>query len=142
MTRFMMSLDQAVELVLFAFKNGKGGDLFIQKSPATTIGVLADAVRILFKKPEHEIKYIGTRHGEKLYEVLMTKEEHIRAEDMGEYFRIPADDRDLNYSKYLEEGNIITELEEYNSHNTYQLNKDELINMLKNLYEIKEDLIN
>ena len=142
MTRFMMSLDQAVELVLFAFKNGKGGDLFIQKSPATTNGVLADAVRILYKKPEHEITYIGTRHGEKLYEVLMTKEEHIRAEDMGEYFRIPADDRDLNYSKYLEEGNIITELEEYNSHNTYQLNKDELINMLKNLYEIKEDLIN
>ena len=142
MTRFMMSLDQAVELVLFAFKNGKGGDLFIQKSPATTVGILADAVRILFKKPEHEIKYIGTRHGEKLYEVLMTKEEHIRAEDMGEYFRIPADDRDLNYSKYLEEGNIITELEEYNSHNTYQLNKDELINMLKNLYEIKEDLVN
>ena len=142
MTRFMMSLDQAVELVLFAFENGKGGDLFIQKSPATTVGILADAVRTLFKKPEHEIKYIGTRHGEKLYEVLMTKEEHIRAEDMGEYFRIPADDRDLNYSKYLEEGNIITELEEYNSHNTYQLNKDELINMLKNLYEIKEDLVN
>lgn len=140
MTRFMMSLDQAVELVLFAFENGKGGDLFIQKSPATTVGVLADAVRTLFEKPEHEIKYIGTRHGEKLYEVLMTKEEHIRAEDMGDYFRIPADDRDLNYSKYLEEGNIITELEEYNSHNTYQLNKDELINMLKNLYEIKEDL--
>ena len=140
MTRFMMSLDQAVELVLFAFENGKGGDLFIQKSHATTVGILADAVRTLFKKPEHEIKYIGTRHGEKLYEVLMTKEEHIRAEDMGDYFRIPADDRDLNYSKYLEEGNIITELEEYNSHNTYQLNKDELINMLKNLYEIKEDL--
>ena len=104
MTRFMMSLDQAVDLVLFAFKNGKNGDLFIQKSPAATIEILADTIKNMLKRPEYEVKIIGTRHGEKLYEVLMTKEEKVRAIDMGEYFRVPADGRDLNYSKYFEEG--------------------------------------
>ena len=141
MTRFMMSLDQAVDLVLFAFKNGKNGDLFIQKSPAATIGVLADTIKNIFKRPEHEVKIIGTRHGEKLYEVLMTKEEKVRAMDMGEYFRVPADGRDLNYSKYFEEGQeVITEAEEYNSHNTYRLNEEELKEMLINLFEIQEEL--
>lgn len=141
MTRFMMSLDQAVDLVLFAFKNGKNGDLFIQKSPAATIGVLADTIKNIIKRPEHEMKIIGTRHGEKLYEVLMTKEEKVRAMDMGEYFRVPADGRDLNYSKYFEEGQeVITEAEEYNSHNTYRLNEEELKEMLINLFEIQEEL--
>ena len=141
MTRFMMSLDQAVDLVLFAFKNGKNGDLFIQKSPAATIEVLAHAMKDILGKPEHEVKIIGTRHGEKLYEVLMTKEEKVRAIDMGEYFRVPADGRDLNYSKYFEEGQeVITQAEEYNSHNTYRLNEEELKEMLINLFEIQEDL--
>ena len=141
MTRFMMSLDQAVDLVLFAFKNGKNGDLFIQKSPATTIEILADTIKNMLKRPEYEVKIIGTRHGEKLYEVLMTKEEKVRAIDMGEYFRVPADGRDLNYSKYFEEGQeVITEAEEYNSHNTYRLNEEELKEMLINLFEIQEEL--
>lgn len=141
MTRFMMSLDQAVDLVLFAFKNGKNGDLFIQKSPAATIEVLADTIKNILKRPEYEVKIIGTRHGEKLYEVLMTKEEKVRAIDMGEYFRVPADGRDLNYSKYFEEGQeVITEAEEYNSHNTYRLNEEELKEMLINLFEIQEEL--
>lgn len=141
MTRFMMSLDQAVDLVLFAFKNGKNGDLFIQKSPAATIEVLADTIKNMLKRPEYEVKIIGTRHGEKLYEVLMTKEEKVRAIDMGEYFRVPADGRDLNYSKYFEEGQeVITEAEEYNSHNTYRLNEEELKEMLINLFEIQEEL--
>lgn len=141
MTRFMMSLDQAVDLVLFAFANGKNGDLFIQKSPAATIELLANTMKNLFNKPEQEIKIIGTRHGEKLYEVLMTKEEKVRAIDMGNYFRVPADDRDLNYSKYFEKGQeVITQAEEYNSHNTYRLNEEELKEMLLNLFEIQEDL--
>ena len=141
MTRFMMSLDQAVDLVLFAFKNGKNGDLFIQKSPAATIRVLADTIKNILKRPEHEVKIIGTRHGEKLYEVLMAKEEKVRAIDMGEYFRVPADGRDLNYSKYFEEGQeVITQAEEYNSHNTYRLSEEELKEMLINLFEIQEEL--
>lgn len=141
MTRFMMSLDQAVDLVLFAFENAKNGDLFIQKSPAATVEVLAETMKELFKRPNNEIKCIGTRHGEKLYEVLMTKEERVRAIDMGNYFRIPADDRDLNYSKYFEKGQeVITQAEEYNSHNTYRLNEEELRQMLLNLYEIQDEL--
>lgn len=141
MTRFMMSLDQAVDLVLFAFKNGHNGDLFIQKSPAATIELLTNTIKNLFNRPEHEVKIIGTRHGEKLYEVLMTKEEKVRAIDMGNYFRVPADGRDLNYSKYFEEGQeVITQAEEYNSHNTYRLNEEELIEMLLNLYEIQDEL--
>ena len=141
MTRFMMSLDQAVDLVLFAFKNGHNGDLFIQKSPAATIELLTNTIKNLFNRPEHEVKIIGTRHGEKLYEVLMTKEEKVRAIDMGNYFRVPADGRDLNYSKYFEEGQeVITQAEEYNSHNTYRLNEKELREMLLNLYEIQDEL--
>lgn len=141
MTRFMMSLDQAINLVLFAFKNGKNGDLFIQKSPAATIEVLAHAMKDILGKPEHEVKIIGTRHGEKLYEVLMTKEEKVRAIDMGEYFRVPADGRDLNYSKYFEDGQeVITQADEYNSHNTYRLNEEELKKMILELYEIQDEL--
>lgn len=141
MTRFMMSLDQAVDLVLFAFEHGKNGDLFIQKSPAATVEMLAITMKKLFKKFEHEIRVIGTRHGEKLYEVLMTKEEKVRSIDMGNYFRIPADGRDLNYSKYFENGEeVITEAEEYNSHNTYRLKEEELKAMLMELPEIQDDL--
>lgn len=141
MTRFMMSLDQAVDLVLFAFENAKNGDLFIQKSPAATVEILAETMKELFKRPNNVIKCIGTRHGEKLYEVLMTKEERVRAIDMGNYFRIPADDRDLNYSKYFEKGQeVITQAEEYNSHNTYRLDKKELNAMLFDLYEIQDEL--
>lgn len=141
MTRFMMSLDEAVDLVLFAFENGKSGDTFVQKSPASTVELLANTLKNLFNKPEHEIKIIGTRHGEKLYEVLMTKEERVRAIDMGNYFRVPADDRDLNYSKYFEDGQeVITQAEEYNSHNTYRLNEKELRKMLLDLYEIQDEL--
>ena len=141
MTRFMMSLDQAVDLVLFAFKNGNNGDLFIQKSPAATIKVLADTVKNLFSRPDHIVRTIGTRHGEKLYEVLMTKEERVRSIDMGSYFKIPADGRDLNYSKYFEEGQeVITEAKEYDSHNTHRLTEEELGKMIYDLYEVQDEL--
>ncbi|MGO3801509.1 MAG: polysaccharide biosynthesis protein [Fusobacterium sp.] len=141
MTRFMMSLDQAVDLVLFAFKNGNNGDLFIQKSPAATIKVLADTVKNLFNRPDHIVRIIGTRHGEKLYEVLMTKEERVRSIDMGSYFKIPADGRDLNYSKFFEEGQeVITEAEEYDSHNTHRLTEEELGKMIYDLYEVQDEL--
>lgn len=141
MTRFMMSLDEAVDLVLFAFNNGNSGDLFIQKSPAATVELLANTMRNMVGKPDHEIKIIGTRHGEKVYETLMTKEEKARSIDMGGYFKIAADDRDLNYSQFMEEGEQeITEAEEYNSYNTYRLNEEELREMLIKLPEIQDDL--
>lgn len=141
MTRFMMSLNQAVDLVLFAFKNGENGDLFIQKSPASTVEMLANTMKNMLNKSNHQINIIGTRHGEKIYEVLMTKEEKVRAIDMGKYFKIPADERDLNYSKFYENGQeIITETDEYNSHNTYRLSEIELKEMLLSLPEIQEDL--
>ena len=141
MTRFMMSLDQAVELVMFAFKNGKNGDIFVQKAPAATIELLAHTLKNMLGKPEHEIKIIGTRHGEKLYETLLTKEEMVKAIDMGDYYRIPADNRDLNYSKFIEEGEeVVTQAHEYHSHNTHRLNEEELKSMLLNLHEIQDDL--
>ena len=140
MTRFMMSLDDAVDLVMFAFKNAKNGDIFVQKAPACTVELLANTLKNMLGKSEHKINIIGTRHGEKLYETLLTREEMVHAVDMGEYYRIPADNRDLNYSKYFEEGEVITEAHDYNSHNTKQLNEEELKNMLLNLTEIKEDL--
>lgn len=118
MTRFLMSLDEAVELVLFAFNNGNPGDLFVNKAPAATIGDLAQAVLEL-KGAKNKIKFIGTRHGEKLYETLCTREEMMNAEDMGNFYRIPADNRDLNYAKYFSEGNRFeAEVDDYNSHNT------------------------
>ncbi len=140
MTRFMMSLEQAVELVLFAFNNGKNGDIFVQKAPAATIDLLAKTIRKLLNRTQHEIKIIGTRHGEKLYESLLTKEEMIHAENMGDYYRIPADDRDLNYEKYFNKGEVIVQSEEYHSHNTRRLNENELLSMLRNLRELQEEM--
>jgi len=122
MTRFLMSLDEAVELVLFAFEHGNQGDLFVNKAPAGTIGDLAQALKEICKA-ENEIKIIGTRHGEKLYETLCTREEMIKAEDMDAFYRIPADNRDLNYARYVSQGEKeFAEVEDYNSHNTSQKN--------------------
>lgn len=122
MTRFMMTLDDAVELVLYAFKHGRNGDIFVQKAPAATIADLATAILALMKKPRHEVREIGTRHGEKVYEVLLSREEMVRAEDLGEYYRVIPDGRDLNYAKFVEQGEkLITQGEEYNSHNTRRL---------------------
>ena len=141
MTRFMMSLDQAVELVLFAFENGHNGDIFVQKAPAATIELLAHTLTNMLGKPEHEIRIIGTRHGEKLYETLLTKEEMVKAVDMGDYYRIPADTRDLNYNKFFDNGEeIVTQAHEYHSHNTHRLDEAELKTMLLNLREIRGDL--
>ena len=129
MTRFLMNLDEAVALVQFAFEHAKPGDLFIQKSEVSTIGILAKAVQQLFG--DAGINIIGTRHGEKLYETLMTKEERLRTEDMGQYFRVSADNRDLNYDKYVVEGQAATEAEEaYTSHNTKQLDVESTIKKL------------
>jgi len=141
MTRFMMSLDQAVDLVLFAFENGQSGDIFVQKAPAATVELLTKTMKNILGRPDHEVKTIGTRHGEKLYETLLTKEEMVKAIDMGEYYRIPADTRDLNYNQFFEEGEeVITEAGEYHSHNTHRLNEDELTKLLLNLREIQNDL--
>jgi len=141
MTRFMMSLDQAVDLVLFAFENGKSGDIFVQKSPAASVELLAHTLKNLLVKSENEVKIIGTRHGEKLYETLLTKEEMVKAIDMNDYYRIPADTRDLNYNMFVEDGEeVITQAHEYHSHNTHQLNEDELKQLLLNLYEIQDEL--
>jgi UDP-N-acetylglucosamine 4,6-dehydratase len=123
MTRFMMTLEDAVELVMYAFEHGKNGDIFVQKAPAATIGVLAQAMSELMGRPQHPVHKIGTRHGEKLFETLLSREEMASAEDHGEYFRVPPDERDLNYAKYVEEGEErITLAQEYNSHNTLALN--------------------
>ena len=133
MTRFLMSLDDAVELVLFAFEHGNPGDLFVNKAPAATIGDLAVAIKEL-KSAENPIQIIGTRHGEKLYETLCTREEMLKAEDMGEFYRIPADNRDLNYAKYFSEGKEeIGNIEDYNSHNTDRENVEGVKNLLKKL---------
>lgn len=140
MTRYLMSLEEAVDLVLFAFKNGKQGDLFVQKAPAATIGHLAEAVKQIFNAP-NEIRVIGTRHGEKLYETLCTREEMAKAEDLGEFYCIPADNRDLNYGKYFTNGDVKTsELEDYNSHNTNRLTIDEIKEKLLSLQYIREEL--
>jgi UDP-glucose 4-epimerase len=122
MTRFMMTLDDAVHLVAFAFANGTNGDIFVQKAPASTLADLAEALKILFGKPDHPVNIIGTRHGEKLYESLLTKEENCVSEDLGDYYRIPADTRDLNYSRYMNYGTFdIETATDYNSHNTRRL---------------------
>jgi len=140
MTRFMMTLDDALDLVLYAFEHGNQGDLFVQKAPAATLEVLADSLKELYKA-DTEVKIIGTRHGEKLYETLVTREEMFRAEDMGNYFRIPADARDLNYDKFFVEGQEdISKVEDYHSHNTYRLNKEEMKQLLLKLPEIREDI--
>lgn len=130
MTRFMMTLENAVDLVLFAFEHGEQGDLFVQKAPATTIGTLAQAILEL-KHCDIPIVYIGTRHGEKMYEVLVTQEEMIKAVDLGNFYKIPADNRNLNYDKYIERGSLeITMMESYHSHNTKRLNLDEMKSLL------------
>jgi len=131
MTRFMMTLEDAVELVLYAFQHGTNGDIFVQKAPAATVGVLAEALLELMKRQEHEIREIGTRHGEKLYEVLLSREELASAEDLGSYYRVPPDGRDLNYAKFVEQGSRrISTAEDYNSHNTRRLNVDETKQLL------------
>jgi UDP-glucose 4-epimerase len=140
MTRFMMSLDDAVDLVLFAFKNGVGGDTFVQKAPAATIKLLAESIKAVFKA-DNEIKVIGTRHGEKKHETLLNREELVHAQDLGEYYRVPSDTRDLNYGKYFEEGESKVSVEhDYTSGNTKQLNKEELIDMLMKLEYIQDEL--
>lgn len=140
MTRFLMSLEEAVELVLFAFEQGKAGDIMIQKSPASTIGDLAQALKELFNV-NNEIKIIGTRHGEKRYETLLTKEEYIVAEDLGRFFKVPSDQRDLNYNKYFIEGNPeLSFIKEYNSDNTRQLDIEEIKETLLQLDYIQAEL--
>jgi len=125
MTRFMMTLADAVDLVLYAFEHGNNGDIFVQKAPAATVKTLADSLVELMDKPKHPINIIGTRHGEKLYEALLSREEMACAEDRGDYFRVPPDLRDLNYAKFVEEGEEkISQMEDYNSHNTEQLDVD------------------
>jgi UDP-N-acetylglucosamine 4,6-dehydratase len=140
MTRFMMTLDDAVDLVLYAFQHGKNGDLFIQKAPAATLEVLADTLIDLYKSGS-KIRVIGTRHGEKLYESLVTREEMAKAEDVGNYYRIPCDARDLNYEQYFIEGQEkISKFEDYHSHNTHRLDKTEMQELLLKLQMVREDL--
>ena len=139
MTRFMMTLDQAVELVLFAFENAHQGDLFIQKSPAATINTLAQALKELFNS-KVKLEEIGIRHGEKMYETLVTAEEMTKAEDLGDFYRIAADTRDLNYNKYFSEGQKKISKGEYNSNNTHQLNVEEMKELLLKLPEIQSEL--
>lgn len=139
MTRFMMSLDDAVDLVLHAFLYGRNGDIFVQKAPAATINILAQAILELMEMPRHPVKIIGTRHGEKLYEALCSREEMLAAEDQGEYYRIPADNRDLNYEKYFDEGSReLSGVEDYNSHNTEQLDVEGMKKLLLKLDFMKK----
>lgn len=134
MTRFMMTLDDAVDLVLYAFEHGENGDIFVQKAPAATIEVLGQSLTQLLNVPEHPISVMGTRHGEKAYEALLSREEMAVAFDQGNYFRVPADQRDLNYAKYVEDGDLkITQLEDYNSHNTERLDVEGMKKLLLKL---------
>jgi UDP-glucose 4-epimerase len=140
MTRFMMTLDGAVDLVIFAFQNGKPGDIFVQKAPATTIEVLAQALIELYKA-KNPVRIIGTRHGEKLYETLVNREELAKAEVLSNYYRIPADTRDLNYNRFFSEGETqIAQMEEYTSHNTYRMNLEETKDILMKLDSIRGDV--
>lgn len=141
MTRFIMSLDEAVDLVLFAFEHGQSGDIFVQKAPACTIGTQAEAVCELFGGKKEDIKVIGIRHGEKMYETLLTKEECAKAIDMGDFYRVPADNRDLNYDKYFKEGDVkrVT-IEEFNSNNTKRLNLEETKGKIASLEYIQNEL--
>ena len=140
MTRYMMTLDEAVDLVLYAFENGINGDLFVQKSPACTIDVLTKALLELYNA-SNKISIIGTRHGEKVYETLVNREEMAKAEDLGKYFRIPADTRDLNYGKFFSEGtNLAKEVQEYTSHNAYRMDVEETKKLLLKLVPIRRDI--
>ncbi|MDX6017292.1 polysaccharide biosynthesis protein [Shewanella indica] len=139
MTRFMMTLDDAVDLVLHAFENGQNGDIFVQKAPAATIEVLVTALLEMLNKPEHVVNVIGTRHGEKLFEALCSREEMFVAQEQGEYFRVPADNRDLNYSKFFEEGESdLSKVEDYNSHNTERLDVEGMKQLLRKLDFMRE----
>ncbi|MDY3389963.1 polysaccharide biosynthesis protein [Riemerella anatipestifer] len=141
MTRFLMSLEEAVDLVLFAFENGNPGDLFVNKAPAGTIGDLAQALKELLKA-DNPVRIIGTRHGEKLYETLCTREEMIKAEDMGDFYRIPADNRDLNYARYFSEGaEDISKVEDYHSHNTTQQDVEGMKKLLLKLPLIRKEVL-
>jgi UDP-N-acetylglucosamine 4,6-dehydratase/5-epimerase len=141
MTRFMMTLEDAVDLVLFAFENAKPGDIFVQKAPATTIEILANALKELYNS-NAELKMIGTRHGEKLFESLVNREEMVKAIDMGSYYRIPADTRDLNYDQYFSEGEPdMMKIEEYHSHNTKRLDVGETKKLLMKLPSIRKDVL-
>ncbi|MDG6794404.1 nucleoside-diphosphate sugar epimerase/dehydratase [Glaesserella parasuis] len=138
MTRFMMTLDDAVDLVLYAFENGQNGDIFVQKAPAATIATLAKAITELLSVPNHPIDIIGARHGEKAFEALLSREEMLHAIDQGYYFRVPADQRDLNYGKYVETGNLrISEVTDYNSHNTERLDVEGMKKLLLKLEFIR-----
>jgi UDP-glucose 4-epimerase len=140
MTRFVMSLEDAVDLVIFAFRNGKPGDIFVLKAPASTVLHLAETLLEIFSA-RNKVKVIGTRHGEKLYETLLTREEFLKAEDLGSYYRVAPDDRDLNYAKYFSEGEKKTaSLQDYHSHNTHRLSKDELRELLLKLDYVREQL--
>ena len=139
MTRFMMTLDDAVDLVLHAFENGKNGDVFVQKAPAATIEVLTQAILEMIGKPEHQVNVIGTRHGEKLFEALCSREEMFVAQDQGDYYRIPADNRDLNYAQYTEEGDKdLSSVEDDNSHTTERLGVEGMKQLLRKLDFIRE----
>ena len=146
MTRFMMTLDDAVDLVMYAFEHGQNGDLFVQKAPAATLSTLAEAIKQTYAKldPKYgktEVRVIGTRHGEKLYETLVTREEMAKAIDCGNYFRIPCDTRDLNYDKFFTEGNEqLSQIEDYHSHNTKRLDVVGMKELLLKLRFIREDL--
>ncbi|EAR56467.1 WbjB [Photobacterium sp. SKA34] len=141
MTRFMMTLQDAVDLVLFAFEHGTNGDIFVQKAPAATIQVLAKALTEMLNVPEHSIDVIGSRHGEKLYEALLSREEMVGALDMGDYYRVMPDNRDLNYGKYVEQGDLrITEVEDYNSHNTERLDVESMKTLLLKLAFIRAQI--
>jgi UDP-glucose 4-epimerase len=138
MTRFLMSLEESVDLVLYAFENARPGDIFVQKAPASSVGDLAQAMKELLHAAS-DIKIIGTRHGEKLYESLVSREEMARAEDLGDYYRIPADSRDLNYDKYFIEGEVgMSEIDDYTSHNTHRLNVQQVKDVLMKLEIIRE----
>ena len=140
MTRFMMTLEDAVDLVLYAFENGKPGDIFVQKAPSATIETLVKALLELYNS-KNEVRVIGTRHGEKLYETLVNREDMVKAEDLGEYYRIPADNRDLNYEQYFSEGkDDVSKVEEYHSHNTHRLDVEGMKKLLLKLDMIREDL--
>jgi len=134
MTRFMMSLEDSVDLVLYALNHGENGEIIVQKAPAVTLDILVEAIKSIFDKPDHPINIIGTRHGEKLYETLLSREEMASVEEYGDYFKVKPDKRDLNYNTYVEKGiKSITEHDDYTSHNTIRLNLEETKEMLLNL---------
>jgi UDP-glucose 4-epimerase len=140
MTRFLMSLEDSVDLVLYAFQNGRQGDIFVQKAPASTVADLTQALREIFAS-DNPVRIIGTRHGEKLYESLISREEMAKADDMGGYYRIPADNRDLNYSQYFSEGEErVSHLDDYTSHNTIRLDVGQVKQLLLKLDYIKGEL--